>query len=83
MGTPRLKILIEDYERAVLKNSVNIDNIVRVVIEENAKAVDDYKHGKDTVIGYLIGKVLKSVNGELYPRDVEECLRRQLSSSNN
>ncbi|HRR96170.1 MAG TPA: Asp-tRNA(Asn)/Glu-tRNA(Gln) amidotransferase GatCAB subunit B, partial [Candidatus Ratteibacteria bacterium] len=53
-----------------------IENIVKQVIDENQKAVDDYKKGKEKVMGFLIGQVMKKTKGKVNSEIVEKTIKK-------
>jgi aspartyl-tRNA(Asn)/glutamyl-tRNA(Gln) amidotransferase subunit B len=48
------------------------------VIAGNVKQVEQYKSGKTTVLGYLVGQVMKASKGQANPGVVNELLRSKL-----
>jgi aspartyl-tRNA(Asn)/glutamyl-tRNA(Gln) amidotransferase subunit B len=76
------KALIEQIASA--KQTVQIDeeelkNIIKDVIEENQKAVDDYKNGKEPVIMFLVGQTLRKLGKKVDTQIVKERLIKALS----
>ena len=55
-----------------------IEKIVREVIEENPEAVDDYRKGKEKVIGFLMGQVMKKIKGKANPSVVKNTFEKML-----
>ncbi|HYL74353.1 MAG TPA: Asp-tRNA(Asn)/Glu-tRNA(Gln) amidotransferase subunit GatB [Bryobacteraceae bacterium] len=55
-----------------------LEKIVDEVIANNAKQVEQYKSGKTTVIGYLVGQVMKVSKGQANPGAVNELLKVKL-----
>ncbi len=55
-----------------------IDRIVDAVIAANPEQVADYRAGKEKIIGYLVGQVMKESQGKANPSQVNESLRRRL-----
>jgi aspartyl-tRNA(Asn)/glutamyl-tRNA(Gln) amidotransferase subunit B len=55
-----------------------LDKIVDEVLAANAKQVDQYKAGKTTVIGFLVGQVMKASRGQANPAAVTEALKSRL-----
>lgn len=51
---------------------------VKKVLAEEENAVEDFKDGKEKVVGFLIGKTQKKLNGKGNPKRVREELLRQL-----
>ena len=49
------------------------------VIADSPKQVEQYRGGKTTVIGFLVGQVMKASRGQANPQAVQEILRRKLS----
>ena len=55
-----------------------LDKIVEEVLAANPKQVEQYKSGKSTVIGFLVGQVMKASRGQANPGAVNESLKRKL-----
>ncbi|MEQ8205471.1 MAG: Asp-tRNA(Asn)/Glu-tRNA(Gln) amidotransferase subunit GatB, partial [Woeseia sp.] len=58
-----------------------IDAIVDAVIEANPQQVADYRAGKEKIIGFLVGQVMKESRGKANPGQVNESLKRKLAGS--
>ena len=57
-----------------------IEGAVDKVLAENPSVVADYKGGKQGVIGFLVGKVMKETKGQANPKLVNEVLKKKLES---
>ena len=55
-----------------------LEKIIDEVIAGNVKQVEQYKSGKTTVLGYLVGQVMKASKGQANPGVVNELLRSKL-----
>ena len=55
-----------------------IEKVVKEVIEENPKAVDDYRKGKEKVIGFLVGQVMRKMKGKANPSIVKNTFEKML-----
>jgi aspartyl-tRNA(Asn)/glutamyl-tRNA(Gln) amidotransferase subunit B len=56
-----------------------IEKMIDAVLEQNAKQVEQYRSGKTTVLGFLVGQVMKASRGQANPATVNEILRQKLS----
>ena len=56
-----------------------LEKIVDEVLVGNPKQVEQYKSGKTTVIGFLVGQVMKASRGQANPAAVNEVLKGKLS----
>ncbi len=56
-----------------------LGKIVDDVIAANPKQVEQYKAGKTTVLGFLVGQIMKASKGQANPGTVNELLREKLS----
>jgi aspartyl-tRNA(Asn)/glutamyl-tRNA(Gln) amidotransferase subunit B len=54
-----------------------IDTAIDKLIAENPKALQDYRAGKQSALGSLVGSVMKSAKG-LNPKMVQEALKKRL-----
>ncbi len=55
-----------------------LEKIVDEVLAANPKQVEQYKGGKTTVIGFLVGQVMKASRGQANPATVNEILKAKL-----
>ncbi len=56
-----------------------IESIVRQVIADNPKSVEDYKGGKKQAMGYIVGQVMRASKGSANPKVVNELVGKILS----
>jgi aspartyl-tRNA(Asn)/glutamyl-tRNA(Gln) amidotransferase subunit B len=70
--------LVEKKGLTQISDSSAIVGSVREVIEANPDPVESYKNGKQNVIGFLVGQVMKKTQGRANPKMVQEELRKQL-----
>jgi len=59
-------------------DATEIRNAVRRAISENAKAVTDYKAGKEQALTFITGQVMKITKGRANPTMVTEILLQEL-----
>lgn len=52
-----------------------LEKIIRKVLAENPKVVGEYRSGKEKVLGYLVGQVMKETKGKAAPPLVNEMLK--------
>ena len=48
------------------------------VLAENAQGVADFKRGKEQVLKFLVGQVMKATKGQANPQVVNELFRNKL-----
>ena len=56
-----------------------IEDIVDAVIEANPGQVAEYRGGKEKLLGFFVGQVMKETGGKANPGQVNEILRKKLS----
>jgi aspartyl-tRNA(Asn)/glutamyl-tRNA(Gln) amidotransferase subunit B len=55
--------------------------IVEAVIEAHPAQVADYRNGKDKLIGFFVGQVMKRSGGKANPEQVNEVLKKRLAQA--
>jgi aspartyl-tRNA(Asn)/glutamyl-tRNA(Gln) amidotransferase subunit B len=55
-----------------------LEKIVDDVLTANPKQVEQFKSGKTTVLGFLVGQVMKATRGQANPAAVNEVLKQKL-----
>ena len=57
-----------------------IETIVAAVIEANPSQAADYRAGKDKLLGFFVGQVMKETGGKANPGQVNEIIRKLLAN---
>ncbi|HEX9417248.1 MAG TPA: Asp-tRNA(Asn)/Glu-tRNA(Gln) amidotransferase subunit GatB [Gaiellaceae bacterium] len=71
----------EDYlGEALIADASELDPVIEQVIAANEEQVAAYRGGKEGVLGFLVGQVMKETQGKANPRVVNERLRAKLKS---
>jgi len=70
--------LIEKEGLIQITDRAAIEKVSRQVLEENPTQVDQYRKGKDKVLGWLVGQVMKATGGKASPSLVGEVLKELL-----
>ncbi|MBI5449030.1 GatB/YqeY domain-containing protein, partial [Candidatus Gottesmanbacteria bacterium] len=71
--------LIERIIKAKQVTAVSDDELEKVimqVISENQKAIEDYKKGKEQVMGFLVGQVLRQMKGKGDTQKISAIIKR-------
>ena len=66
--------------RAAVADTSELEPIVDHVLAENPDNVAAYRGGKEGLLGFFVGQVMKATNGQADARVVNELLRSKLSS---
>jgi aspartyl-tRNA(Asn)/glutamyl-tRNA(Gln) amidotransferase subunit B len=72
--------IIERRGLRQISDSGAIEKLVDEVLAANARQVQDYRAGKDKAFNSLVGQVMKATKGKANPAQVNEVLKRKLSS---
>ena len=80
-GKSAARIIREEGLIQVSKEE-DLERIVKQIIHENKRAVEDFSKGKEASIGFLIGQVMRQTKGRANPKIVSDLLRKNLSYGN-
>lgn len=70
---------IAEEKGLIIKNDPEfLNNIIKKVVEENPAQVEEYKSGKETILMFLVGKVMKEGKGAINPALAQEGLKEFL-----
>ena len=70
---------MEQEGQAQISDSGALEKIVDEVLAANPKQVEQFKGGKTTVIGFLVGQAMKASRGQTNPAAVNEMMKAKLS----
>jgi aspartyl-tRNA(Asn)/glutamyl-tRNA(Gln) amidotransferase subunit B len=71
-------VIVEREGLKQISDSGALEKIVDEVIAANPKQVEQFKSGKTTVIGFLVGQAMKASRGQANPATVNEILKSRL-----
>ena len=72
--------IVKESGLTQISDEGEIKNIVKKVVDNNPKSIEDYKAGKDRALGYLVGQVMKESKGKANPGIVNKLLLEILNS---
>jgi len=75
-GDPREILQREGLEQ--ITDTSELEAVVKKVIEENLKAVEDYKKGKSASLQFLVGKSMAILKGKGNPGMLQEIIKKLL-----
>ena len=56
-----------------------LKNIIQSVLDANESVVEQYKSGKTSVIGFLVGQTMKQTQGKANPKDLQVLIAKMLN----
>jgi aspartyl-tRNA(Asn)/glutamyl-tRNA(Gln) amidotransferase subunit B len=77
-GKRPLEIVEEKGLKQISDNS-QLEELVKEVIDNNEKAVNDFINGREAAIGALVGQMMKATKGKANPKMVNELLRKTIN----
>ncbi|WP_102401298.1 Asp-tRNA(Asn)/Glu-tRNA(Gln) amidotransferase subunit GatB [Haloimpatiens massiliensis] len=67
-------------EKGLVQNSDEgaILEVVKKVLKENPKSIEDYKNGRTKVTGFLVGQIMKASRGKANPEIVNKLVNEEI-----
>lgn len=70
--------LVDSMGLRQVNNDAELKNYVLSAIEQFPQSVLDYKSGKTSAVGFLVGQVMRASHGKANPQRVNEMLKEEL-----
>ena len=70
--------IVQEKGLIQVSDEVALDQIIDEVLEKNPMQVAQFKEGKQQVLGFLVGQVMKASGGKANPGKVNELLKKKL-----
>jgi aspartyl-tRNA(Asn)/glutamyl-tRNA(Gln) amidotransferase subunit B len=70
--------IVEERGLVQVSDTGEIDQVIDEVIAANAKQLEQYRAGKETLFGFFVGQVMKASKGKANPKVVNERLKEKL-----
>lgn len=72
--------IMEEENLTQISAGGELDEIVKRVIDNNSQQVEQFKEGKEAVLQYLIGQVMKESKGKANPQTAGDMLKEKLGN---
>ncbi len=73
--------IVEERDLKQVTDTSAINEVIKMVLQQNTDKVAEYKSGKDKLFGFFVGQVMKSSGGKANPSILNELLKKALGSS--
>lgn len=70
--------IIESEGMKQISDIDELNKIVDNIIKNNYKSVEEYRNGKDKLLGFFVGQVMKETKGKGNPKVINEILKEKL-----
>jgi len=72
------QVLVEELGLAVVSDDAAIRAVCEKVVAQNPNEVQSYKNGKESLIGWFVGQVMREMRGKADPRLTQQILKEIL-----
>lgn len=72
--------LIEKNSSSLISDENELRKLTIETIEENPQSVEDYRNGKDRIIGFIVGKIMKKTQGKANPSILSNIIVEELKN---
>jgi aspartyl-tRNA(Asn)/glutamyl-tRNA(Gln) amidotransferase subunit B len=72
--------LIRDEGLEQVSDTAELERLISTIVTDNPSQVEQFRAGKDKVLAFFVGQVMKATRGKANPQQVNELLRRVLGA---
>ena len=72
--------IIEQKGLKQITDTGAIEKIIREILDNNPKQVEQFRGGQEKLLGYFVGQAMKATQGKANPGEVNKLLKKMLSS---
>ena len=70
--------LIAEIKNQTISDETKLLEIIKKVLDDNNALINEYKSGKDRILKFFIGQVIKLVNEQVNPKQISELLKQEI-----
>lgn len=71
--------IIDDKGLSQISDTGEIDKVIKEIVSQNEKVVQDFKAGKQNALQFLVGQVMAKTKGKANPQMAREALEKELT----
>ncbi len=72
------EIIVKEKNLVQITDTSEIENVIDSILAKNQKQVEEFRSGKEKVLGFLVGQVMRETKGKANPKMVNEILIKKL-----
>ena len=72
--------MVREHDLGQISDQAALEKAVAGVVAENPAQVAQYRGGKQQVLGFFVGQVMKATQGRADPKLVNELVRKALEA---
>lgn len=77
------KALIKERGLAQISSEDQLVPIIREIFAKHSKQLQEFRDGKDTLLGFFVGKVMQATKGKANPKLVNELIHAEKANKDN
>jgi Asp-tRNA(Asn)/Glu-tRNA(Gln) amidotransferase B subunit len=70
----------EYLQERTVADAAQLDPVIDRILSENEQQVEAYRNGKEGLLGFFVGQVMRETEGKANPKVVNERLREKLNA---
>jgi aspartyl-tRNA(Asn)/glutamyl-tRNA(Gln) amidotransferase subunit B len=74
------RAIVEERGLGQISDVGELEAIVARIVAANPGPAEEYRQGRDRVLGFFVGQVMKETRGQANPQMVNDLLRKHLGS---
>ena len=72
-------VIVDEKGLKPITDASSVNEFIQKAIDENPKAVEEFKSGKENALNFLLGQVMRHSKGKADPNQAREALREALT----
>ena len=72
--------IVQEKGWVQIEDEAELGSLIERILRENPKEVEQYRKGKEKLLGFFVGQVMKATRGQANPKRVNEILLSKLKS---
>jgi aspartyl-tRNA(Asn)/glutamyl-tRNA(Gln) amidotransferase subunit B len=73
-------IIVKEKNLVQISDTSEIENVIDRILSGNQKQIDEFLSGKEKVLGFFVGQIMKEMKGKANPQIVNDLLKSKLES---
>jgi aspartyl-tRNA(Asn)/glutamyl-tRNA(Gln) amidotransferase subunit B len=70
---------VREHNLGMISDMSFLEKLVKEVVDEHEKSVQEYRDGNEEVLGFLVGQVMRRAGQKADPKSVNQILRKMLA----